>query len=368
MSPDPGEREHEVPAADPSASAFEFGIFTFGELDRGADGRFAAAGARLEQLLEWARVADAAGLDVFGVGEHHRPDFAVSAPPVVLAAAARETSRIRLTSTVTVLSSADPVRVFEDFATLDLLSGGRAELTAGRGAYLESFPLFGLDLDRYDEYFEDRLDLLLRVAEHEVVDWQGTTRAPLNGAGVWPRPAQERLPIWIAVGGTPSSVDRAGRLGLPLYLAILGAPERFVPLAHRYRAAAAAAGHAPATQRIGVTSHFHVGRTSQGARDAFHPSYASYIGENMPRVGVLDRAAFDHWASPHGALVVGSVAEVVDKILWEHELLGHSRFLAQVGLGGLDQAETLRSIELLATEVAPQVRAALATSGALRRP
>lgn len=336
---------------------FEIGIFTFGELNRTDSGGFTSPRDRLEQLLEWARVADQSGLDVFGVGEHHRPDFAVSSPQIVLAAAARETERIRLTSTVSVLSSADPVRLFEDFATVDLLSGGRAEITAGRGAYVESFPLFGQDLARYDEYFDDRLDLLLTLRERDTVTWAGTTRPALTDAGVWPRPAQERMPVWIAVGGTPDSAVRAGRLGLPMYLAILGAPARFRGLAELHRRAAAQAGIA--VPRIGVTSHFHVADTSQAARDTFYPHYAAYFAENMPRGGRLDRQTLDAWAAPDGALFAGSPAEIVDKILWEHEMLGHTRFLAQVGLGGLSQRDTLRSIELLATEVLPQVRAAL---------
>jgi probable LLM family oxidoreductase len=343
------------------SAPFEFGIFTFGELTRGADGAALSAAGRLRDVLEWAKVADDAGLEVFGVGEHHRADFAVSSPQVVLAAAAAVTSRIRLTSTVTVLSSADPVRLFEDFATLDLISGGRAELTAGRGAYTESFPLFGQALARYDEYFEDRLDLLLRLREENPITWEGTTRAPLTAAGVWPRPLQEALPVWIAVGGTPASVARAGSLGLPMYLAILGEPQRFAPLAELYRRSAADAGRRP--DRIGVTSHFYADRTSQGARADFFPHYSSYIGQNMPRVGRLDRDAFESWASPRGALFAGSPAEIVDKILWEHEILGHTRFLAQVGLGGLPQSNTLRSIELLATEVKPAVLAALGVSG-----
>ena len=339
------------------AAPFEIGIFTFGELTRGLNGNPLPPAERVRDILEWAKVADAAGLDVFGVGEHHRADFAVSSPQVVLAAAAASTTRIRLASTVTVLSSADPVRVFEDFATLDLVSNGRAELTAGRGAYTESFPLFGQPLERYDEYFEDRLELLLSIRAENPVTWSGTTREPLVEAGVWPRPIQDPLPVWIAVGGTPDSVVRAGSLGLPMYLAILGDPQRFGTLADLYRRSAHAAGRTP--ERIGVTSHLYVDTTSQVARRVFFPHYSSYIAQNMPRGGRLDREAFDHWASPRGALFAGSPAEIVDKILWEHEVLGHSRFLAQVGLGGLPQADTLRSIELLATEVVPAVRAAL---------
>jgi probable LLM family oxidoreductase len=340
-----------------AAIPFEIGIFTFGELTRNAEGIPMDAAARTRDILEWARVADQGGLDVFGVGEHHREDFAVSSPAVVLAAAAAQTKRIRLTSTVTVLSSADPVRVFEDFATLDLISAGRAEITAGRGAYLESFPLFGQTLERYDEYFDDRLELLLRIRDENPVSWNGSTRPPLQDAGIWPRPAQTILPVWVAVGGTPASAVRAGKLGLPLYLAILGSPERFAPLAELYRRSAAQAGQTPG--RIGVTSHFYVEATSQGAKGRFFPHYSSYIGQNMPRAGRLDRESFEAWAGPRGALFAGSPAEIVDKILWEHEILGHTRFLAQVGLGSLPQAATLRSIELLATEVLPAVRAAL---------
>ena len=340
-----------------TTAPFEIGIFTFGELTRDAVGQPIDPQERVRNLLEWARVADDAGLDVFGVGEHHREDFAVSSPQMVLAAAAAQTKQIRLTSSVTVLSSADPVRVFEEFATLDLISGGRAEIMAGRGAYVESFPLFGQSLDRYDEYFEEHLDLLLRIRGENPLTWSGTTRPPLTDAGVWPRPVQDVLPVWIAVGGTPASVVRAGTLGLPLYFAILGAPERFAPLAELYRRAAAEADRAP--ERIGVTSHFYVEATSQGARNTFFPHYSSYIGQNMPRVGRLDRDSFDVWSSPRGALFAGSPAEIIDKILWEHEVLGHTRFLAQVGLGGLSQTDTLRSIELLATEVLPAVRAAI---------
>lgn len=346
---------------------FEIGAFTFGELTHDpATGQMLDAATRLREFVDLARVADQAGLDVFGVGEHHRADFAIASPPVVLAAIAEATERIRLTSTVTVLSTADPVRVFEDFTAVDLLSDGRAEITAGRGAYTESFPLFGHSLDDYDALFDEKLDLLLQLTAHERVTWSGRHRPALHAQPVHPRPVQDRLPVWVAVGGTPASVVRAGRHGLPLYLAILGQPERFVPLAELYRQTATDAGHTPADLRIGVTSHVHVAPTSQGARDTFHPYYARYIGDNMPgaRGRALPRDAFEQWAGPHGALVVGSPQEVVEKILWEHEILGHDRFLAQLGLGGLPYAATAQAAELLATEVLPVVRRATAAEPA----
>jgi probable LLM family oxidoreductase len=348
---------------------FEIGVFTFGELTADpATGRPADPAVRLREFIDLGRLADQAGLDVFGVGEHHRPDFAISSPPVVLAAVAQATGRIRLTSTVTVLSTADPVKVFEDFATVDLISAGRAEITAGRGAYTESFPLFGYDLADYDELFDEKLDLLLQLNRNERVTWAGRHRAPLADAGIYPRPVQEQVPVWIAVGGTPASVVRAGRHGLPLYLAILGQPERFAPLANLYRHSGVAAGHDAATLRIGVTSHFYVEKTSQGARNTFYPYYSRYIGDNMPaaRGERLPRDAFDAWAGPHGALFAGSPQQIIDKILWEREMLGHDRFLAQVGLGGLPFAETARSIEMLATEVLPVLRGETAPERALQ--
>ena len=337
---------------------FEIGLFTFGEITADpVTGRPIDPAVRLREFIDLARLADQAGLDVFGVGEHHRPDFAIASPAVVLAAIAQATDRIRLTSTVTVLSTADPVKVFEDFTAVDLISDGRAEITAGRGAYTESFPLFGHDLADYDELFEEKLDLLLQLNRSEHVTWSGRHRPPLD-AGIYPRPVQAELPVWIAVGGTPASVERAGRHGLPMYLAILGQPERFAPLAELYRSTAATAGHQPDTLRVGVTSHFYIEPTSQGARDTFYPYYSRYIGNNMPgaRGQLLPRDAFDNWAGPRGALFAGSPQEIIDKILWEHELLGHDRFLAQIGLGGLPFADTARSIELLATDVLPVIR------------
>jgi probable LLM family oxidoreductase len=342
-----------------TARPFEIGLFTFGEITADpVTGRPIDPAVRLREFIDLAKLADQAGLDVFGVGEHHRPDFAIASPPVVLAAIAQATKRIRLTSTVTVLSTADPVKVFEDFAAVDLISDGRAEIAAGRGAYTESFPLFGHDLSDYDNLFEEKLDLLLRLNRSERVTWTGNHRPPLVEADVYPRPVQEELPVWIAVGGTPASVVRAGRNGLPLYLAILGQPERFAQLAELYRQSAADSNHTSDAVRVGVTSHFYVEPTSQGARDTFYPYYSRYIGNNMPggQGKPLPREAFEAWAGPRGALFAGSPPEIIDQILWEHQLLGHDRFLAQIGLGGLPFADTARSIELLATEVLPVVR------------
>ena len=322
---------------------------------------------RLANLIEEAELADQLGLDVFGVGEHHRPDYAVSAPTVALAAIAARTERIRLTSAVTVLSSADPVRVFQEFATVDLLSGGRAEIMAGRGSFIESFPLFGYDLEDYDELFAEHLDLLLALRASETVTWQGRHRPPLDGVGVFPRPAQDPLPVWIAVGGNPQSVVRAGVLGLPLTIAIIGGqPARFAPLVDLYRRAAAEAGHDPATLPVGINSHTYVASTSQAARDELFPHYAAM----MNRIGrergwpPMSRAQFDAGTEPDGAYVVGSPEQVAEKILAQHELFGHQRYLAQISMGTLPHAQAMRAIELFGTEVAPLVRAEVARRGA----
>jgi probable LLM family oxidoreductase len=312
-------------------------------------------------------LADQVGLDVFGVGEHHRPDFAVSSPAVAPAAGAARTNRIRLTSAVTVLSSDDPVRVFQDFATLDGLSGGRAEIMAGRGSFVESFPLFGYDLDDYDALFAEKLELLLALRDAERVTWSGKHRAPIEGLGVYPRPVQQPLPVWIAVGGTPQSVVRAALLGLPLAVAIIGgAPERFAPLVELYRDAAREGGHDPATLPVSINSHAYVADTSQRAADEFFPAYAAM----MTRIGrergwpPMTRPQFDQLRSPRGALVVGSPQEVAEKILFQHELFAHDRFLAQMSVGTLPHAQAMRAIELLGTEVAPVVRAEVARRAA----
>jgi probable LLM family oxidoreductase len=320
-----------------------------------------SAAQRLRDLVEEIELADQAGLDVFGVGEHHRPDFAVSAPAVVLAAAAERTKDIRLTSAVSVLSSDDPVRVFQDFATLDLLSGGRAEIMAGRGSFIESFPLFGHDLDDYDELFAEKLELLLALREAEQIHWAGRHRPALDGQGVYPRPVQEPLPVWVAVGGTPQSVVRAGALGLPMALAIIGGmPERFAPFAELHRRAAQEAGHEPPA--LSINSHGFIAATAKAAADEAFPAHKTV----MDRIGrergwpPLTRAQFDAAARLRGASFIGSPQEVAEKILFQHEVFGHQRFLVQFSVGTLPHASIMRSIELYGTEVAPVVRAEIA--------
>jgi probable LLM family oxidoreductase len=338
----------------------ELGIYTFAELG--------AAGPeqRMAELLEEVELAEQVGLDVFGVGEHHRPDFVVSAPAVVLAAAAARTSRIRLTSAVSVLSSDDPVRVFQEFATVDLISGGRAEIMAGRGSFIESFPLFGYDLDDYDELFAEKLELLQELLGSERVTWSGTHRAALDDLGVYPRPVQEPLPVWIAVGGTPESALRAGRLGLPMALAIIGGqPERFAPFAELFRRAAAEAGHVPPPP-LSINSHGYVAESSERAGEEFFPAYSAMmnrIGRERGWSG-LTRQDFDALRTRRGALVVGSPDDVIEKILFQHEIFGHQRFLAQMSVGSLPHEQVLRSIELFGTVVAPAVRAEVARRAA----
>ena len=341
----------------------QLGLYTFADVALDADGRPGERGAkRLAELMAEIELADQVGLDVFGVGEHHRPDYASSAPGVLLGAAAMRTKRIRLTSAVSVLSSDDPVRVFQEFSTVDLLSGGRAEIMAGRGSFIESFPLFGYDLDDYDALFSEKLDLLLELRKSERVTWSGTHRAPIHDRGVYPRPVQDPLPVWIAVGGSPQSVARAGALGLPLALAIIGgAPEQFAPLIALYREAGKRAGHDPATLRVGINSHAYVADTPEGAANEFYPSYA----EVMTRIGrergwpPTTRRQFDASISQRGALLVGSPQQVIDKILFEHELFKHDRFLAQMSLGAMPHDKVMRAIELFGTRVAPEIRKAL---------
>jgi probable LLM family oxidoreductase len=346
----------------------ELGIYSFADVGRDPrTGHPTTPEQRLADLLEEIELADQVGLDVFGVGEHHRPDYAVSAPTVVLGAAAARTSRIRLTSAVTVLSSDDPVRVFQQFATVDLLSHGRAEIMVGRGSFIESFPLFGYDLEDYDALFAEKLELLLELREREHVTWSGRHRPRLAGQGVYPRPVQSPLPIWIAVGGTPQSAVRAGMLGLPMALAIIGGePARFASFVELFRESARRAGHDPATVPVGINSHTFIAPDSRQAADAFFPGYA----EAMTRIGrergwpPTTRTQFDALRSPRGALLVGSPAEVIEKILAQHEIFGHQRFLAQMSVGATPHRDLLRSIELFGTEVAPVVRRETASRAA----
>jgi probable LLM family oxidoreductase len=344
----------------------ELGIYTFAELRPDPHSGLSVSPAqRLRDLLEEIALADEAGLDVFGVGEHHRPDFAVSAPAVVLAAAAARTRRIRLTSAVTVLSSDDPVRVFQQFATLDLLSEGRAEIMAGRGSFIESFPLFGYDLGDYDELFAEKLALLLKLRESERVTWSGERRPRLDRLGVYPRPFQEELPIWVAVGGTPASAARAGALGLPMALAIIGGmPERFRPFVDLYRQSGLRAGKDGSRLRVGINSHGYIADTSQQAADEFYPAYAATMNAIGRERGwpPHSRADFDASTQLRGANFVGSPQQIVDKILFQHELFDHHRFLLQITVGTLPHAQVMRAIELYATAVAPQVRKALSPS------
>ena len=339
----------------------EFGLITFADMQPGNDSGVRAH-QRIQELMEEIQLADQLGLDVFGVGEHHRPDYAVSSPAIILAAAAAVTSKIKLSSAVTVLSSDDPVRVYQDFATVDLLSGGRAEIMAGRGSFIESFPLFGYDLDHYNELFTEKLALLLEINKNEVVSWNGKLRPSIESRGVYPRSYQPELPVWLAAGGTPASAVRAANLGMPLMLAIIGGmPEQFVPFVDLYRQTAVRAGKDPGELQFGVNNHFYVSETSQQAGDEFYPYYA----EMMDRVGrdrgwpPLTRQRFDQSRSSRGALMVGSVQEVVDKILFEHELFGNTRFLAQASVGNVPHKLTMKSIELFGTKVVPAVKKAL---------
>jgi probable LLM family oxidoreductase len=316
----------------------------------------------MRELIEEVELADQLGLDVFAIGEHHRPDFLVSSPATVLAAAAVRTERIRLSSAVTVLSSDDPVRVFQQFAHVDLLSGGRAEIMAGRGSFIESFPLFGYELDDYDELYAEKLDLLLQIRKREHVTWSGRHRAALTDAGVWPRPVQDPLPVWVAVGGSPQSVVRAGTLGLPLTIAIIGgAYERFAPLVELYRDAFAAAGHDPADSKVAINTHAFVGETSDEADSQFAASYLAM----MNRIGrergwpPSGRREYEALRSPQGALALGSAQQVAEKILAEHALFGHQRYIGQMSVGAVTHRDVLRSMELFGTEVAPLVRAEL---------
>jgi probable LLM family oxidoreductase len=322
---------------------------------------------RLRNLIEEIEHADQVGLDSFGIGEHHRKDFLDSAPAVILAAAAARTSRIRLTSAVTVLSAADPVRVFQEFATLDLLSQGRAEMVVGRGSSIEAFPLFGFRLEDYDSLFAEKLDLLLKIRENEHVTWSGKHRVALTGQGVYPRPVQNPLPIWLGVGGTPQSFVRAGALGLPLMVAIIGGEtRRFRPLIDLYREAGQRAGHSPDRLKVGVHSLGYVAATTQEAADEFFPGYARAVTDIGKERGwpAVTRAGFDAQRGPQGALMIGDADEVVEKIIRHSEALGGvSRFTFQMNAASLPHAKLMQAIEVLGTRVAPVLRNEFANAG-----
>jgi len=320
---------------------------------------------RLNDLLDEIEHADQVGLDVFGVGEHHRKEFLDSAPAVILAAAAARTKRIRLTSAVAVLSAADPVRLFQEFATLDLISRGRAEMVVGRGSFIEAFPLFGLELDDYDSLFAEKLDLLLKIRESEHVRWSGKHRAPLSGQGVYPRPLQDPLPIWVGVGGTPESFVRAGALGLPLMVAIIGGEtRRFRPLVNLYREAGRRAGFSPDQLKVGVHSLGYVAESSRQAADDFFPGYArafSSIGKERGW-GPITRGQFEAQLTPNGALLVGNPDEVAAKILRHSEALGGiSRLTFMMNGSSLSHTNLMSAIELIADRVAPVVREKVAS-------
>jgi probable LLM family oxidoreductase len=319
-----------------------------------------SASERLRNLVEQIEYADQVGLNVFGVGEHHRREFLDSAPPVILAAAAARTQNIRLTSAVTVLSAADPVRVFQEFATLDLLSQGRAEMVVGRGSFIEAFPLFGLRLEDYDSLFAEKLDLLLKIRDNEHVHWSGEYRPTLTGQGVYPRPLQNPLPIWVGVGGTPESFVRAGMLGLPLMVAIIGGETRhFRPLIDLYREAGRRAGHSPDQLKVGIHSLGYVAETTQEAADDFFPGYARAFTDVGKERGwpAVTRAGFDAQRGPQGALVIGDPDEVVEKIVRHSKALGGiSRITFQMNAASLPHVKMMRAIELIGTQVAPALR------------
>ncbi|MDX6729202.1 MAG: hypothetical protein QOK49_4007 [Baekduia sp.] len=337
----------------------ELGITTFAELTPDPrTGVAIGAQQRLKDLMEEIELADQVGLDVFGVGEHHRPDFAVSAPAVVLAGAATRTERIRLASAVTVLSSDDPVRVFQQFSTVDLLSGGRAEIWAGRGSFIESFPLFGQDLDHYDDLFREKLELLLELRASERVTWSGEHRAAIGDVGVYPRPVQDPLPVWVAVGGTPQSVVRAATLGLPLVVAIIGGqPERFAPLVDLYRRSADAVGQ-PADLPVAINTHGFIAPTTEQAIATFYGPYAASMSQIGRERGwpPMSPQQFDALRAPRGSLVLGTPEQVAEKIVFHHELFRHDRHLMHFSVGTMPHADVLRAIELFGTEVAPLVR------------
>jgi probable LLM family oxidoreductase len=345
---------------------FELGLATFADLASGVSPQ-----QRMRELLEEAQLADELGLDVFALGEHHRPDYLISAPTVALAAIAARTSRIRLSSAVTVLSSDDPVRVFQEFAELDLISAGRAEIMAGRGSFVESFPLFGYDLDDYDELYAEKLQLLLAIRAGNPVTWSGRHRPALDAAQIYPRPLQDPLPVWVAVGGTPQSVVRAATLGLPLTIAIIGGqPARFRPLVELYDRVWEQSGHAPEDRRLAINTHAFVAPTRSEADSAFAHPYLTIMNRigrerGWPPAG---RDQYQALTAPDGAVAVGAPEEVAEKILMEHELFANQRYIAQISVGAVAHADVMRAIELFGAEVAPRVREEIARRQRPARP
>jgi probable LLM family oxidoreductase len=338
----------------------EIGVYTFADLGtHPVTKEKISPHQRMMNLMEEIVLADQLGFDVFAVGEHHRPDYLISSPAVVLGAAAVKTKNIKLSSAVTVLSSDDPVRVFQQFAEVDLLSGGRAEIMAGRGSFIESFPLFGYNLNDYDELFSEKLEMLLQLNEKEIFSWKGNHTQTITNRGIYPRPYQKKLPIWIGVGGTPESVVRAAEHGLPMALAIIGGiPARFAPYVQLYRDVYKKNGFDLSKVQLSINSHVYVADDAQQARDEFYPPYSDV----MNRIGRErgwppgTREQFDASTGPNGALFVGSPQEVIDKILYQHELFGHTRFLAQMSMGAMPHQKILHAMELLGTKVMPEVK------------
>ena len=338
----------------------EFGLMTFADVaPETVSGKGINAHQRIQDLLEEIKLADKLGIDVFGIGEHHRPDYAVSSPTTVLAAAAAVTKNIKLSSAVTVLSSEDPVRVYQQFATVDAISGGRAEIMAGRGSFIESFPLFGFDLNDYNELFDEKLDLLLKINHSEKVTWRGNLRPPINNLGVYPRALNGEIPVWLAAGGTPASAVRAAKLQLPLMLAIIGGmPRQFTPFINLYKKSWLENGHNAEDLQVGINNHMFIGEDGEKAADDFFPYYA----QMMDRVGrsrgwqPMTREQFDFMRSPEGSLMVGSVEQVIEKMIYEYELFGFTRFFAQASLGFVPHEMTIKSIELFAKQVVPEVK------------
>ncbi len=348
----------------------EIGVYTFADITPDwRTGRAISVPERMREVLAAAKLADEAGLHVFGVGEHHRLDLAISAPDVVMAAIAGATERIRLTSAVTILSTADPVHVFEDFATVDIVSDGRAEIIVGRGAFVELFPLFGFDLAEYDALFAEKLGLLMTLNAAPRVTWEGRFRPPLNDAEISPRPQQRELPIWVGTGGNPQSAANAARLGLPMTLANISLPPASLAAqVADYKRIGAEAGHNPGRLRVGLAGHMHIEKDSQRARETFYPYYSAYFASHAPKRNYrteISREEYDKRAGPEGPVFVGSPQEIVDKIMWERELFGHQRFLGQVDIGGLPFSAVANTIELLGEKVLPALNRDAATNATM---